>query len=537
MTDRTTRSLRKEEPREAVDAAALAAQQRKSTRVTRPKAPVVKKTVIPKEIIPEKPAPKREPVKREIKPKTTPISRVRVKSEQLSPLDDDNDGGQEESGELFCICRQPYDPRRFMIGCDKCYGWFHARCVNVTTTEASRIKQFVCPPCRKAGGETETDDGGKKSLPVVKRERLPELEGKPRVFPINKEGGGFRNKLLQKRQKLAKERAAGKDLPEEGDIVVHTGPDETEPENSDGDSSTGVFLSSDDETEFMRPRSVEGPWEAVSEEDLWGENRQTWSSFTKSYVSGPLSVAPLVSLDLSDIEGRELRNLSAMKDETDIIDYRLEEDDDFGEWSKFDQLANPTDNDNARIVWMEKRRGEIDDELLVLQKSRCLYDGAVAFAIRQTLLKNMKYSVAEILTSPLLQGIGDRIKTKGAVQKPVTAEQTTQTTRTVQSQSINTHIHTRKREDVRTKTVNNTKHSGGICSHAVVAWATFLPLPMQNTWRGAVNSPDLMDFGPFAENMSPCLEFQCAGALWIFLTRLVIVPMTQTLAQPTRDGG
>jgi hypothetical protein len=32
--------------------------------------------------------------------------------------------------------------------CDTCYGWFHARCVNVTVTEAHRLKQFVCPPCK-----------------------------------------------------------------------------------------------------------------------------------------------------------------------------------------------------------------------------------------------------------------------------------------------------------------------------------------------------------------------------------------------------
>ena len=38
---------------------------------------------------------------------------------------------EREATELFCLCRQPYDPARFMIGCDKCDGWFHAKCVNI----------------------------------------------------------------------------------------------------------------------------------------------------------------------------------------------------------------------------------------------------------------------------------------------------------------------------------------------------------------------------------------------------------------------
>ena len=54
--------------------------------------------------------------------------------------------------ELFCICRQPYDSRRFMIGCDECDGWFHAKCVNLSKAEAEASKQWKCPDCAKRGG-------------------------------------------------------------------------------------------------------------------------------------------------------------------------------------------------------------------------------------------------------------------------------------------------------------------------------------------------------------------------------------------------
>lgn len=45
----------------------------------------------------------------------------------------------------------PSSPRLVPRRCDKCNGWFHAKCVNVTVNEAYRLKQFICPLCRKAG--------------------------------------------------------------------------------------------------------------------------------------------------------------------------------------------------------------------------------------------------------------------------------------------------------------------------------------------------------------------------------------------------
>lgn len=51
--------------------------------------------------------------------------------------------------ELFCICKQPYDQKKFYVGCDECQDWFHPECVGTTrhaieTTEAS----YICPKCR-----------------------------------------------------------------------------------------------------------------------------------------------------------------------------------------------------------------------------------------------------------------------------------------------------------------------------------------------------------------------------------------------------
>ena len=36
------------------------------------------------------------------------------------------EGSVEDHGdELYCICRKTHEPGVLMIGCDKCYGWFH----------------------------------------------------------------------------------------------------------------------------------------------------------------------------------------------------------------------------------------------------------------------------------------------------------------------------------------------------------------------------------------------------------------------------
>ncbi|XP_035209006.1 nucleosome-remodeling factor subunit NURF301-like [Stegodyphus dumicola] len=54
---------------------------------------------------------------------------------------------------LYCICKKPYDSKRFMIGCDMCSNWFHVECIGLTELKAKSMSRYVCNDCTKA---TET---------------------------------------------------------------------------------------------------------------------------------------------------------------------------------------------------------------------------------------------------------------------------------------------------------------------------------------------------------------------------------------------
>ena len=60
---------------------------------------------------------------------------------------------------LFCVCRKPYNPTFFYIGCEECQGWFHGKCVGVAAKQASSIKHFVCAACAAATGTATTYHG------------------------------------------------------------------------------------------------------------------------------------------------------------------------------------------------------------------------------------------------------------------------------------------------------------------------------------------------------------------------------------------
>ena len=73
--------------------------------------------------------------------------------------------------DLYCICRQTYDPSQFMIQCDSCEEWYHGRlvfmflkllillnlkiivnlldfsCVGIEEYQASDIERYHCPQC------------------------------------------------------------------------------------------------------------------------------------------------------------------------------------------------------------------------------------------------------------------------------------------------------------------------------------------------------------------------------------------------------
>ena len=60
---------------------------------------------------------------------------------------------------LYCVCRKPYNPSFFYIGCEECQGWFHGKCVGVAAKQASSIKHFVCAACTAATGKATTYHG------------------------------------------------------------------------------------------------------------------------------------------------------------------------------------------------------------------------------------------------------------------------------------------------------------------------------------------------------------------------------------------
>lgn len=55
--------------------------------------------------------------------------------------------GYIHGNELYCVCKQPYDSDRFMIGCDLCDGWYHAGCVNISEDTAKLMESYICPNC------------------------------------------------------------------------------------------------------------------------------------------------------------------------------------------------------------------------------------------------------------------------------------------------------------------------------------------------------------------------------------------------------
>ena len=58
--------------------------------------------------------------------------------------------------ELWCICRQPYDDKRFYIQCGFCKGWFHGECVGVSSVEAEKYTKWCCTRCYELGqGESQ----------------------------------------------------------------------------------------------------------------------------------------------------------------------------------------------------------------------------------------------------------------------------------------------------------------------------------------------------------------------------------------------
>ena len=49
-------------------------------------------------------------------------------------------GGAEDPEKTYCLCRQPFDEAREMIGCDKCDEWYHWECITMTPQEVYKTR-------------------------------------------------------------------------------------------------------------------------------------------------------------------------------------------------------------------------------------------------------------------------------------------------------------------------------------------------------------------------------------------------------------
>ncbi|XP_044740816.1 lysine-specific demethylase 7B-like [Chrysoperla carnea] len=58
----------------------------------------------------------------------------------------------QQTKKTYCICGGPYDPKIFMIQCDRCDNWFHGDCVGIKEYRALDIDKYHCPRCQESYG-------------------------------------------------------------------------------------------------------------------------------------------------------------------------------------------------------------------------------------------------------------------------------------------------------------------------------------------------------------------------------------------------
>lgn len=51
---------------------------------------------------------------------------------------------------LHCLCKQPFDPTKFYVGCDMCSNWYHGACVGITQRASKKMNSYTCPQCLQA---------------------------------------------------------------------------------------------------------------------------------------------------------------------------------------------------------------------------------------------------------------------------------------------------------------------------------------------------------------------------------------------------
>ena len=71
-------------------------------------------------------------------------SETPARSSSILNGEEEDDDDATDDGELFCICRKP-DDHTLMIACDgPCEGWFHPRCMDMSTEKINLISKWYC---------------------------------------------------------------------------------------------------------------------------------------------------------------------------------------------------------------------------------------------------------------------------------------------------------------------------------------------------------------------------------------------------------
>ncbi|KAL0484197.1 lysine-specific demethylase [Acrasis kona] len=97
---------------------------------------------------------------------------------------DSSDDEEDDYNKIYCVCRQPYNPNLWMIACDICNEWYHGKCVQITATQARKIKVYVCQGCSKTTGQST-------QFKSTKKRRIEENGGSrsesssPNTSPLN----------------------------------------------------------------------------------------------------------------------------------------------------------------------------------------------------------------------------------------------------------------------------------------------------------------------------------------------------------------
>ncbi|GBM38532.1 Nucleosome-remodeling factor subunit BPTF [Araneus ventricosus] len=100
------------------------------------------------------------------------LTEVKAKSMSRYVCKDCTKATETAAEELYCLCRSPYDESQFYICCDRCQDWFHGRCVGVLQSEADSIDEYICPNCQS---NTEINHANLKMLESKDYENIKRL--------------------------------------------------------------------------------------------------------------------------------------------------------------------------------------------------------------------------------------------------------------------------------------------------------------------------------------------------------------------------